>query len=75
MNNFFNCINTENLLQNLSAGVIIYKMDDTVTYANKKALDIIGLSWQQLIGEVNIPQEWHLVDENGQRLQKKRLSC
>lgn len=62
-------INTEKLLNNLPSGVVIHQMDTTITYANKKALELLGLTWDQIIGRKAISKEWHLVNENGQLLE------
>ena len=56
------------LVQNLSAGVVIYRPDSTIEMANAKAATMLGLSTEQLQGKRAIELGWNFIRENFSRL-------
>lgn len=69
MNEAIKNVNTELFLEHLPAGVVIHNMDTSIAYANKMALNILGISWEQAIGKMAIDEQWHFIDEYGQKLE------
>lgn len=61
-------INVEKLLDNLPAGVIVYEMDTSVSYVNKEALRILGLSKEQILGKDVFDPQWKFIDPSGKIL-------
>jgi PAS domain S-box-containing protein len=52
------------LVQNLSAGVIIYRPDSTIEMANAKAATMLGLSAEQLQGKRAVELGWNYMRED-----------
>ncbi len=61
-------INQEKLLHNLSVGIVAFNDDAEITYANKKAVEWLGLICE--IGSQNFitPKDWQIVDKFGDPL-------
>lgn len=70
MNNFFhNNLDTfTSLLEYLNEGVIIYRDDTKIVYANRAASQILGVANEMLLGKTADQLEWYFVDENLDRL-------
>lgn len=56
--------NHRNLLHNLHAGVVVHAADSSILYANNNASQILGLSYDQLMGKKAIDPEWHFLQED-----------
>lgn len=56
------------LLQNLQAGVVVHAPDTTILYANPKALELLRLSQQQILGKTAFDPEWRFLDGHNQAL-------
>ncbi|MBT3193585.1 MAG: response regulator [Verrucomicrobia bacterium] len=56
------------LLENLSAGVVIHAPDTHILYSNPRACELLGLSYDQLLGKQAIDPAWSFVQENGDQL-------
>jgi diguanylate cyclase len=56
------------VLQNLNAGVVIHAPDSTIIDCNDRASQLLGLSFEQIIGKVAIDSEWTFVDEKELKL-------
>ncbi len=52
-------------LDNLSAGVVAHAPDTTVLYCNQSALQILGLSKEQMVGKAAIDPQWKFLNEDG----------
>ena len=51
------------LMSKIKDGIVIYKEDMSIVYANPSACDILGLSEDQLLGKTAMNHEWHFVNE------------
>lgn len=60
--------NLDLLLAQLEAGVVIHRPDTSVSYANRSALDILGLTDEEIQGKIANEKDWHFVDSDGHRL-------
>ncbi|MDT8990411.1 EAL domain-containing protein [Curvibacter sp. APW13] len=56
------------LMENLQTGVLVNVPGAGVTYANAKALELLGVSAAQLYGTEVLDPRWQLVSENGAAL-------
>ena len=54
-----------NLLNNLNAGVVAHAPDTSVLTCNPKALEILGLTYDQMIGKTAIDPQWRFFREDG----------
>ena len=61
-------INLKKLLDNAKIGVVIHNIDTSVVYANPAALQLLNLTYEQIIGKDAMDPQWHFVDEYGQVL-------
>ncbi|MFC1769647.1 histidine kinase dimerization/phosphoacceptor domain -containing protein [Nitrospirota bacterium] len=52
-------------LDNLNAGVIVHAPDSTIMYCNQMALDILGLSMEQMLGKSSMDPQWKFLNEDG----------
>ncbi len=52
-------------LNNLNAGVVAHAPDTTVIYYNQKALQLLGLSKEQMIGKTAIDPHWKFLNADG----------
>ena len=59
--------NLELLLAQLKAGVVIHRPDTTIRYANPSALDMLGLTQEEIQGKIADEKDWHFLDETGKR--------
>lgn len=51
------------LLERLHEGVLIHRSDTTVSYANKAACDILGLSYEQILNKTADDPLWRFMNE------------
>ena len=56
------------LLQNLQAGVVVHAPDTTILYANPKALQLLRLTQEQIVGKNAFDPEWRFLDTHCQTL-------
>lgn len=56
------------LIDSAGIGVIVHKWDTTIVYANPTALQMLKLSYEQLIGSTAMDPRWHLLDEHHRKL-------
>lgn len=61
------------LLQVMDKGVIAQDVAGRLISANPAACRILGLEERELTGPANDFEQWHVVDENGRRLQREEL--
>jgi len=61
-------INLKKLLDNAKIGVVIHNTDTSVVYANPAALQLLNLSYEQIIGKDAMDPQWHFIDEHGRIL-------
>lgn len=54
-----------NLLQNLNAGVVVHAPDTCVRLHNRRALELLGLSADQMTGKAALDPAWHFVHADG----------
>jgi diguanylate cyclase (GGDEF)-like protein/PAS domain S-box-containing protein len=52
------------LIDSAGIGVIVHQWDTTVVYANPRALSMLQLNYEQLIGSTAMDPRWHLLDEH-----------
>src|SRR3989339_395701 len=56
------------LVEQLAVGVIKHLPDASITLANKKALELLGLTKDQLIGKTPFDPSWHIINEQGEEM-------
>jgi PAS domain S-box-containing protein len=54
-----------NFLENLNSGVVAHAPDTTTIYCNQRALQILGLSMEQMIGKKAFDPNWKFINEDG----------
>ncbi|WP_417846803.1 diguanylate cyclase [Thalassospira povalilytica] len=64
----FNELNLKTLLDNSIVGVVIHDWDTSIVYANPRAMDLLEMSYDHLIGKTSYDPQWHFVDEQHRRL-------
>lgn len=57
------------LIEQLAVGVVKHLPDASIALANKKALELLGLTNDQLIGKTPFDPSWHIINEQGQEMQ------
>jgi diguanylate cyclase (GGDEF)-like protein/PAS domain S-box-containing protein len=53
------------VLDTMTAGVLVYELDGSVSFANPAAQALFGLSLDQLKGRTSLDESWSLVHEDG----------
>lgn len=56
----------QSLLDSLQTAVVVHGADTGIRYVNPAAVQILGLSRDQLLGKTTIDPYWHFVREDGQ---------
>jgi len=56
------------LVEQLAVGVIKHLPDASISLANKKALELLGLTKDQLIGKTPFDPSWHIINEQGEEM-------
>ncbi len=56
------------VINNLKAGVVVHAPNTSIIKFNSKAMELLGLSADQLLGKFSIDPDWCFVNENNQRL-------
>lgn len=54
-----------NLINDLQIGVLLQNEDSTIILNNGKALELLGLDQDQLIGKTSFDPQWNLIKEDG----------
>jgi diguanylate cyclase (GGDEF)-like protein/PAS domain S-box-containing protein len=62
-------LDSQALLDNLSAGVVVHAEDTAILYANPRALELLRMNENQALGRQALRDEWHLIDESRRRLE------
>ena len=57
------------LFHSLAHGIVYQNKDGSVISANPAALDILGLTGDELMGRTSINPEWHSMKEDGTPLE------
>lgn len=58
----------KDLIENIAVGVVKHKADLSIVLANVKALKLLGLTKDQLIGKTSFDPSWHVIDDQGKVL-------
>lgn len=53
------------LIEHIAVGVVKHRADLSIVLANVKALQLLGLTKDQLIGKTSFDPSWHVIDEQG----------
>lgn len=56
------------LVENLAVGVVKHLPDSSIVLANNKALELLGLTKDQIIGKTPFDPSWHVINEQGTEL-------
>ncbi|HEX2770719.1 MAG TPA: HD domain-containing phosphohydrolase [Geobacteraceae bacterium] len=56
------------MIKNLPVGVIVYAPDTRIVLCNPEALQLLGMSSDQMLGKADRDPNWHLVREDGTRM-------
>ncbi len=56
------------MIKNLPVGVIVYAPDARIVLCNPEALQLLGMSSDQMLGKADRDPDWHLVREDGSRM-------
>jgi PAS domain S-box-containing protein len=56
------------LIENLPTGIVVHDADTSVILCNKKAEELLGLSYEQMIGKKVIDKDWNFLREDGTTL-------
>ncbi|MCK7592314.1 diguanylate cyclase [Pseudomarimonas salicorniae] len=65
----FTDISLKVFLEHAHIGVVIHRWDGTIVYANPASLQLLRMSYGQLIGHDDRDPQWNFIDENNRRLQ------
>lgn len=52
------------LLNNLDAGIVIYASDTSIIVSNRKATELLGLSYKQMKGKMAVNPPWEFLNED-----------
>ncbi|WP_330359765.1 PAS domain-containing protein [Solemya pervernicosa gill symbiont] len=58
----------KNLVDNLSAGIVVHAPDTSITMSNNRASELLGLTIEQMMGKTDIDPAWHFIDKDHQPL-------
>jgi PAS domain S-box-containing protein len=65
---------SEALFQELPIGMLVMEAQGEIRFVNQAALNLLGLSESQLLGQMPVDPEWHIIQENGKPFQLKLQS-
>lgn len=71
-NKILNKIEFKTLLEHLPTGVIIHNLDTSIEYANRMALSLFKMTWNQVIGKDTFNKNWDLLDNEGNKLDETK---
>ncbi|MCW8109895.1 diguanylate cyclase [Alteromonas ponticola] len=66
--NDINQLNLKNILEQAHIGIVIHRWDTTIAYVNPKALELLRLSYDQIIGKSAYDPQWQFIDDRGRKL-------
>ena len=61
-------LNLTTLLETAHIGIVIHRFDTSVVYANPTALELLRLSFDQIVGKDAFDPQWRFLDEAGHAL-------
>ncbi|WP_339725461.1 diguanylate cyclase [uncultured Paraglaciecola sp.] len=64
-------LDTLKLFESAHIGVVIHTWDTSIVYANPQALNLLRLTYEQIIGKDSYDSQWHFIDDQYQRLATK----
>jgi PAS domain S-box-containing protein len=53
------------ILQDIDVGILLQGPKAEITYSNPKALDLLGLTKEQLLGKTSFDPEWNVIHDDG----------
>ncbi|ACK70451.1 multi-sensor signal transduction histidine kinase [Gloeothece citriformis PCC 7424] len=56
------------LINNLHAGVIVYRADKSILLSNPKANELLEISLEQMLGKTAIDPDWYFLREDGTKM-------
>jgi PAS domain S-box-containing protein len=65
---------SEALFQELPLGILVIEAQGEIRFVNQTALNLLGLSESQLLGQTPVDPDWHIIQENGKPFQLKLQS-
>ena len=65
---------SEALFQELPLGILVMEAQGEIRFVNQAALNLLGLSESQLLGQTPVAPDWHIIQENGKPFQLKLQS-
>ena len=65
---------SEALFQDLPLGILVMEAQGEIRFVNQAALNLLGLSESQLLGQTPVDPDWHIIQENGKPFQLKLQS-
>lgn len=65
---------SEALFQELPLGILVMEAQGEIRFVNQAALNLLGLSESQLLGQTPVDPDWHIIQENGKPFQLKLQS-
>lgn len=63
-----NDLNLVKLLESAHIGIVIHRWDTSIVYANPTALELLRLSYKQIIGKDAKDPQWNFINEKHERL-------
>lgn len=60
------------LLSSLPVAVVVHDSDSVIQYCNDTALEILGLTMEQAMGEESLDPDWHFIREDGSTIPVER---
>jgi diguanylate cyclase (GGDEF)-like protein/PAS domain S-box-containing protein len=64
----FDGLTLKTLLEKANIGVVIHKWDTSIVYANPTALELLRLTYDQIIGKDAYDPQWRFIDEGNRPL-------
>ncbi|HEY9830475.1 MAG TPA: PAS domain S-box protein [Stenomitos sp.] len=65
---------SEALFQELPLGILVMETQGEIRFVNQAALNFLGLSESQLLGQTPVDPNWHIIQEDGKLFQLKLQS-
>ena len=65
----------ETLFQDLPIGVLVLGAQGEIRFVNQSALNLLGLTQSQLLGQTPVDPDWHVIQEDGTPFQLKLQSA
>ncbi|GAA5137366.1 sensor domain-containing diguanylate cyclase [Thalassotalea piscium] len=61
-------LNFKKLLEQAHIGIVIHRWDTSIVYANPAALNLLQLSYEEILEKRSTDSSWCFIDETGQKL-------